>query len=196
MANALAIAASKSADERYPYPVRVRTIEAIRLANYRRIVDALRKDDEEIKNPAIAGALGLSSVYVWQIENGRRSVIESKAARLIERRMQKPEGWMDTDHDLWPFDSATLDAIRSLQPHDRYEIQGVLKSELARRGVGLVTSDHTPATSEQESSSSSGKKEVLGRFPGEVLRTGRAKGKSNAVDQFGAVPKKRNRGNA
>lgn len=111
-----------------PYPPWMKTIEVVRLANYRRLVDELRGENETIRPVDIARAMGISKVYAWQLENGKRTVIDSKAARLMERGCGKEEGWLDTDFDAWPFpDTELLARLESLKPEQRIEVQGVLR---------------------------------------------------------------------
>lgn len=131
------------------YPAWVKTIEAVRLANYRRIVAELTGEKESIRPADIARALGISKVYAWQLENGKRNTIDSKAARLMEREMGKPEGWMDTDFDLWPFPDATLlERVERLQPEQRIEIQGAIRQALATLETGGASSGKSlPSTS-------------------------------------------------
>jgi len=131
----IAIAVSEFSDGRRFYPVTVRTIEEIRLSNYRRAVAELAEERPDIKAPDIARAFGISTVYAWQLENGKRSAIDSKAARKIEMELGKPVGWMDTDYELWPFDPELLAQIGRLKSDARIEIQGVLRAELARRAA-------------------------------------------------------------
>lgn len=116
------------------YCLWVKTIEAIRMANYRRLVSDLQGDgDVPMRPPDIARALGISKVYAWQLENGKRTAIESKAARLMERKAGKPEGWMDTDFELWPFpDRELLGRVERLKHDDRVEIQGIIKDKILR----------------------------------------------------------------
>lgn len=119
------------------YPDWVKTIEAVRLANYRRLVAELQGNKSEPIRPAdIARALGISKVYAWQLENGKRDSIDSKAARLMEREMGKSEGWMDTDFDLWPFPDATLlERVERLGPSQRLEVQYAIRRALSDLGV-------------------------------------------------------------
>jgi hypothetical protein len=122
------------------YPVWVKTIEAIRLANYRRLVREIQGDQESIGPPDVARALGISTVYAWQLGKGKRDKIDSKAARLMEREAGKPEGWMDTDFDMWPFpDKALLARLEKLDEPQRTEIQGVLKERLDRYESNVST---------------------------------------------------------
>lgn len=115
-----------------PYAFWVKTIEVVRLANYRRLVNELSAGDEPVRPVDIARALGISKVYAWQLENGKRTVIDSKAARLMERSAGKAEGWMDTDFDAWPFPDAELLArVEALRLDQRTEVQGVLRKLLA-----------------------------------------------------------------
>lgn len=116
------------------YPVRVKTIEAVRMANYRRLVAELQGEaDAPISAAEVARALGISKVYAWQLEKGKREAIDSKAARLMERSMLKDEGWMDTDFDLWPFpDADLLVALTALKRDQRLEIQGVIRQHLSK----------------------------------------------------------------
>jgi hypothetical protein len=110
----------------------VKTIEAVRMANYRRLVAELRGDAESIRPVTISRALGISNVYAWQLENGKREAIDSKAARLIERNMGKPEGWMDTDFELWPFPDVDLLArVERLKPEQRIEVQAAMRHALS-----------------------------------------------------------------
>lgn len=114
-----------------PYAFWVKTIEVIRLANYRRLVNELRTGDDPARPVEIARALGISKVYAWQLENGKRTVIDSKAARMMERHAGKEEGWMDTDFDAWPFPDAELLArVEALKNEQRIEVQGVLRRML------------------------------------------------------------------
>jgi hypothetical protein len=63
---------------------------------------------------------------------GKRDAIDSRAARKIERAVEKPEGWMDTDFELWPFpDKALLEQIEGLKLDHRLEIQGAMRQALA-----------------------------------------------------------------
>lgn len=128
----------------------MKTIEAVRLANYRRLVAALQGDKAEPIRPAdIARALGISKVYAWQLENGKRDTIDSKAARLMEREMEKPEGWMDTDFDLWPFpDASLLERVERLSPDQRIEVQYAIRralSDLGLAGEGSGKSISSPS---------------------------------------------------
>lgn len=111
----------------------MRTIEAVRLENFRRLVDELRGDDGEEPNaPAVAAAVGISSVYAWQLLTGKRQNIDSKTARGMERAMEKPEGWMDTDFALWPFPDVDLLAqVEKLTRDKRVELQGVIRAALS-----------------------------------------------------------------
>jgi transcriptional regulator with XRE-family HTH domain len=114
------------------YPAWVKTIEVIRMANYHRLVAELQGDGPPLRSADVARALGISKVYAWQLENGKRDAIDSKAARLIERSMKKEEGWMDTDFELWPFpDAELLVALTALKRDQRLEIQGVIRRHLA-----------------------------------------------------------------
>jgi transcriptional regulator with XRE-family HTH domain len=119
------------------YPDWVKTIEAVRLTNYRRLVAELQADTEGPIRPVdIARALGISKVYAWQLENGKRDAIDSKAARLMEREMEKPEGWMDTDFDLWPFpDASLLQRVERLGLDQRIEVQYAIRRALSDLGI-------------------------------------------------------------
>ncbi len=99
------------------------------MANYRRLVAELQEDrDRPLTAADIARAFGISNVYAWQLENGKRDSINSKAARLIERKCDKPEGWMDTNFELWPFpDTDLLARVEELRPDQRIEVQGAMR---------------------------------------------------------------------
>lgn len=113
------------------YPVWVKTIEAIRLANLSRLAEEFTRGGLTTDR-AVAQALGISAAYLSQMRKGVRAAIGSAAARKIERKAGKPEGWMDTDFDLWPFpDAALLGVIETLDRDQRVEIQGVIRKHLA-----------------------------------------------------------------
>ena len=114
------------------YALIVKTIEAVRLENYKRLVAEIKGEQEKIRPPDIARALGISKVYAWQLEKGKREAIDSKAARLMERGMGKPEGWLDTNFDLWPFPDINLLArVQALDNNQLLELQGILRKMLA-----------------------------------------------------------------
>jgi hypothetical protein len=125
------------------YPVWVKTIETIRLANYKRLVAELQGDGQPLADAEIGRALGISKVYAWQLSKGARTAIDSKGARKMERAASKPEGWMDTDFDLWPFDAELLVLIEGLKRDQRLEIQGVLKYEIERMQQGKTSGKFT-----------------------------------------------------
>jgi hypothetical protein len=112
----------------------MRTIEAVRLENFRRLVAEVQGDDEsEPTAQAVGDAVGVSSVYAWQLMTGKRANIDSKAARKMEASMEKPEGWMDTDFQLWPFpDVELLAQVERLNRDQRIEVQGTLRDKLAQ----------------------------------------------------------------
>lgn len=112
----------------------MRTIEAVRLENFRRLVAEIRGGGEsEPTGQAVADAVGVSSVYAWQLMTGKRENIDSKAARKMEAAMEKPEGWMDTDFQLWPFPDVDLLAqVERLDRDQRIEMQGALRDKLAQ----------------------------------------------------------------
>lgn len=111
----------------------MKTIEAVRLENFRRLVQELQGDEpSEPTAQAVGSAIGVSSVYAWQLMAGKRANIDSKAARKMEVKMEKPEGWMDTDFGLWPFPDATLLAqVEQLDPDQRIEVQGAMRQAIA-----------------------------------------------------------------
>jgi transcriptional regulator with XRE-family HTH domain len=112
------------------YPERVKTIETIRLANFRRLVDELKEGGLSRDN-AVATAMGISAPYLSQLGKGVRGSIESDAARKIERKAGKPEGWLDTDFDLWPFpDGELLARVERLRPEQRIEVQGAMRTAI------------------------------------------------------------------
>jgi transcriptional regulator with XRE-family HTH domain len=116
----------------FGYAFRVKTIEAIRLENYKRLVTEIKGEQEKIRPPDIARALGISKVYAWQLENGKREAIDSKAARLMERGMGKPDGWLDTNFDMWPFpDVNLLGRVQALDKDQLLELQGAMRKMLS-----------------------------------------------------------------
>lgn len=123
------------------YPDVVKTIEAIRLENFFRLAEDLRVRDSLPTDKAVAGALGISAGYLSQLRAGVRSVIDSDAARKIERATKKPTGWMDTDFDLWPFpDKSLLEEVERLERDQRVELQGALRQALANMTGARVAS--------------------------------------------------------
>ena len=82
------------------YPALVRTIEEVRLANYRRLINELQEElrlERPPNGPEVSAAFGISTVYAWQLVKGKRTNIDSQAARTIEKKMEKPIGWLDMD---------------------------------------------------------------------------------------------------
>jgi hypothetical protein len=113
------------------YPVTVKTIEAIRLANLKRLADELRNSGL-VSDKAIATAMGISAAYLSQLGKGVRCKINSTAARKIENKAKKPEGWMDTDFELWPFpDKELLAQVELLRPDQRIEVQLAIRQAIA-----------------------------------------------------------------
>lgn len=113
------------------YPFLVRTIEQIRLDNFQRLVAELTEEIRRDPTAAeIAAFTGISTVYAWQIQSGKRKSIESKAARRIDRHTQKGEGWMDTDYMLWPFPGIPPSRFETLKRDDVIEIQALVKKAL------------------------------------------------------------------
>lgn len=118
----------------------VKTIEEIRLANFQ-LLRELRSRGRPVylSNPEFAKITGLSAVYVWQLNEGKRTSIDSKAARKIEETANIEPGWMDNDHGLiaavraeskWPFAAVT--------PNDWKLVGEALQQEIEDRLVGAV----------------------------------------------------------
>lgn len=104
----------------------MRTIEETRLANFTRLRDELGTPNDQ----QVADAFGISKVYAWQLRNGKRSSIDSAAARKIERAANKPRGWLDTDFELWPFPGIDASRFQALTHDQRIEIQGLVRIRL------------------------------------------------------------------
>lgn len=93
-----------------------------------------------MSNPEFAKLTGLSSVYIWQLAQGRRTTIDSKAARKVEESAGLETGWMDTDHEAieqvraaakWPFPA--------VDPRDYFNLLDVaLRNEIEDRLVGAI----------------------------------------------------------
>lgn len=93
------------------------TIEDIRLANFHQLVDDLKRTLNRTPSQVdISRAFGISTVYVHLLSKGKRTKIDSVAARKIEAAMGKETGWMDHEHSLaaWPFQLFTKAEIDSL----------------------------------------------------------------------------------
>lgn len=115
------------------YPAPVKTISAIRMENYLRLIEDVRREflrdlGREPKGVELAQRLGITQVYVSQIKNGHRSVIEDDAARRIEAKCGKEIGWMDNDPSLWPFE--TISAERFSRLPERHK--GMIEQEARR----------------------------------------------------------------
>lgn len=118
---------------RRSYSLQVRTIEEVRLKNFKTLVKEITEElGREPSGATIAGAFGISPVYVWQILTGKRTAIESKAARTIEATYEKETGWMDTDFDLWPFPDIEPPRLFNLKPEQRIEIQALVRDRIER----------------------------------------------------------------
>lgn len=112
-----------------PYPVPVKTISAIRMENYRRLIEELRRELQyEPKGAEIAARFGITAAYVSQIKNGHRSDIDEAAARKIEAKCEKEMGWLDNDPSLWPFE--TISAERFSRLPERHK--GMIEQEARR----------------------------------------------------------------
>lgn len=115
------------------YPVEVRTIEQIRLENFRQLVQELRASlGREPTAVELSDFTGISSVYAWQLQTGKRDAIDSKAARKIDRRASKGDGWMDTDFTLWPFPGISPAKFENLRADQVLEIQGIVRQRIER----------------------------------------------------------------
>lgn len=115
------------------YPALVRTIEEIRLANYRRLINELQEElrlERPPNGPEVSAAFGISTVYAWQLVKGKRTNIDSQAARTIEKKMEKPIGWLDMDSELWPFPGIEYERVDRLTRDQKIEIQGAMRTLL------------------------------------------------------------------
>lgn len=111
------------------YALRVKTVEQVRLERYRQLLTELETEPGVPASQAdVARALGISPVYVHQLEHGKRSNIDSKAARKIEASMGKEIGWMDSDPDLWPFNTISMEQFSRLP--ERFK--GMAEQEVRR----------------------------------------------------------------
>lgn len=125
---------------RYARPVK--TVEQIRLERYKQLLVELEREPGVPASQAeVARVLGISPVYVHQLEHGKRENIESKAARKMEASMGKETGWMDNDPELWPFETVSVESFTKLP--ERYkgmaeqEVRRVIEEwEMSRSRVG------------------------------------------------------------
>lgn len=123
------IAASYRARAVRRYAHGVKTVEEIRLEKYRQLLTELEPRPGVPPSQAeVARALGISAVYVHQLEHGKRVNIDSKSARKMELAMDKPIGWMDNDPDLWPFEAVTAERFSKLTERQK----GMAEQELRR----------------------------------------------------------------
>lgn len=132
----------------------MKTIEVIRLENYKRLVAEL---GDGVKPPAIARALGISTVYAWQLENGKRDSIDSKAARRIERNADREPGWLDNDPALWPFKLLQWDRVSLLTPSELGMLEVTVIREAKSLQIDLVPESLPPIQGEVLSHESTSK---------------------------------------
>lgn len=117
----------------FPYPAGVKTISAIRLENYTRLINDLSLKlamelGREPRDKELATALGITPAYVSQIKTGERKNIQDEAARKIERALMLEPGWMDNDPDLWPFRTIAFERFNRLPER----VKGMAEQEVRR----------------------------------------------------------------
>lgn len=115
------------------YPPRVKTIDAIRMENYERLLGQVREKlkaehDREPKDYEIADALGITKEYFSQIKNRKRVNLEEDAARRIEVKLDLERGLMDNDTSLWPFQTIRADRFAKLPERQK----GMAEQEVRR----------------------------------------------------------------
>lgn len=108
------------------------------MENYKRLVAEL---GDGVKPPAIASALSISKVYAWQLENGKRLAIDSKAARKMERKIGKPDGWMDNDPDFWPFQTISWDKVAALGERKTGSLEAAIIMQAEKLKLDIVSGE-------------------------------------------------------
>ena len=138
------------------YSASVKTIDVIRLQNYKALLAeaGARLEADLRRTPTdaeLARELGISGAYVSQLKNEKRAKIQDKAARGMESKQGKDVGWMDNDHSLWPFETISPERYTSLP--DRYkgmaeqEVRHLLEEwESKGGGLGGGNQDMPPET--------------------------------------------------
>lgn len=115
------------------YLANVKTIEEIRLDNYKRLIDEFRAElGRDPKGVELAARFNIAPAYVSQLENKRRENIDSQAARKIEEGAGKPRGWLDADANSWPFQDIERARFDRLSLRQQIEIQGVVRERMER----------------------------------------------------------------
>lgn len=99
----------------------------------------------------------VSHIYLNQIKNmrpdpstGKVRNVGNQLARKLEKGMDKPEGWMDTDHSNvsdsvisdWPFEDVSLRKVKALSKNHRSQLEGALLLTAAQ--LGLDVSNKSP----------------------------------------------------
>jgi hypothetical protein len=121
----------------------VKTIEEVRHANLLSLI----KGYPTIQ--AFAAAIGKDAAQVGQWKNkntrpnGTTYQLDSGTARCIDERLTLARGWMDNDHDAWPFQSVDLDKVQSLHRDDRLKLEGMLV--LMAHQIGLDVANQRAA---------------------------------------------------
>lgn len=113
----------------------MKVVEEVRLGHLVRLIEA---------HESIAGlnrALGRPSrdATLSQILNGSPNSQTTKPrhmgsilAREIEKKLNKPIGWMDADPDAWPFENIERERFEVLQDFQKIEIQGAVRTLIDR----------------------------------------------------------------
>ena len=74
-------------------------------------------------------------------KSGGPKAMGSDVARALETACKKPTGWMDTDPDLWPFDSIDLDLLKKAGPRCIDKIEGAILLTAAQLGIDIEKRD-------------------------------------------------------
>lgn len=136
----------------------MKDINAIRRENLLRLLEEAGTQER------LAERCDVSHIYLNQIKNmrpdpatGKIRNVGNQLARKLEKGMNKPEGWMDTDHSIknaisksqktsWPFEKLSYEKIIKLTDHELGQLEAavLLSAKTLNLDVDTDQVSHTP----------------------------------------------------
>jgi hypothetical protein len=128
----------------------MKSVQEIRLANLRLLLDECGSGRGAASKLAVL--TGVKAPYISQLRNirdhsgGKRRTMGDDTARKLEVGMEKPYGWMDTDHGpAQTHDEAQLvDSYRMLTKGQREKLMGMAE-ELAELNAAATANGMPPS---------------------------------------------------